>query len=34
MTAATIADDLRAAAETSGAWPFEEARKLVARLKK
>jgi lysyl-tRNA synthetase class 1 len=34
MTAAAIADDLRAAAETSGAWPFEEARKLVARLKK
>ena len=34
MTAATIADDLRTAAETSGAWPFEEARKLVTRLKK
>ena len=33
MTAA-LADDLRTAAETSSAWPFEEARKLVARLKK
>ena len=28
------ADDLRKVAEQSGAWPFEEARKLVARLKK
>jgi lysyl-tRNA synthetase class 1 len=27
-------DDLRKVAEQSGAWPFEEARKLVARLKK
>ena len=26
--------DLRAAAETSKAWPFEEARKLVKRFKK
>ena len=34
MTADALADDLRAAAETSGAWPFEEARKLVARLKR
>jgi lysyl-tRNA synthetase, class I len=35
MTAtAELANDLRTAAETSGAWPFEEARKLVARLKK
>ncbi|MCA3574517.1 MAG: lysine--tRNA ligase, partial [Aestuariivirga sp.] len=25
---------LRAAAETSKAWPFEEARKLVARVKR
>jgi lysyl-tRNA synthetase, class I len=29
-----IAKDLRAVAETSNAWPFEEAKKLVARLKK
>jgi lysyl-tRNA synthetase class 1 len=29
----TLDADLRAAAETSTAWPFEEARKLVARLK-
>jgi len=34
MTTATLADDLRTAAETSNAWPFEEARKIVARLKK
>ena len=27
------AADLRAAAEQSSAWPFEEARKIVARLK-
>ncbi len=27
-------DDLRKVAEQSGAWPFEEARKLVARLHK
>src|ERR1700749_2600989 len=26
--------DLRSVAEQSGAWPFEEARKIVARLKK
>ncbi len=26
--------DLRTLAEQSGAWPFEEARKIVARLKK
>jgi lysyl-tRNA synthetase class 1 len=33
--AATIdAADLRALAEQSNAWPFEEARKIVARLKK
>ena len=25
--------DLRAVAETSNAWPFEEAKKIVARLK-
>ncbi len=31
--AADLAKDLRALAETSGAWPFEEARKIVARLK-
>lgn len=29
-----IAKDLRAVAEQSNAWPFEEAKKLVARLKK
>jgi len=36
MTAATIEDasNLRALAEQSHAWPFEEARKIVARLKK
>ncbi len=36
MTAATIENpsDLRALAEASHAWPFEEARKIVARLKK
>jgi lysyl-tRNA synthetase class 1 len=28
------APDLRSLAEQSGAWPFEEARKIVARLKK
>ncbi len=32
MTAAATA--LREVAESSGAWPFEEARKIVARLKK
>ncbi len=30
----TEATNLRALAEQSGAWPFEEARKIVARLKK
>src|SRR5246500_1375936 len=36
MTAVTIEDasSLRALAEQSHAWPFEEARKIVARLKK
>jgi lysyl-tRNA synthetase, class I len=34
MTNPGIADDLRKVAEQSNAWPFEEARKLVARLKK
>jgi lysyl-tRNA synthetase, class I len=36
MTAATIEDasNLRALAEQSHAWPFEEARKIVARLKR
>jgi lysyl-tRNA synthetase, class I len=36
MTTATIDQppDLRALAEQSNAWPFEEARKIVARLKK
>ena len=36
MTAMTIEDasNLRALAEQSNAWPFEEARKIVARLKK
>jgi lysyl-tRNA synthetase class 1 len=29
-----ITDDLVAAAEQSSAWPFEEARKIVARLKR
>ena len=35
-TAVTIEDasNLRALAEQSHAWPFEEARKIVARLKK
>jgi len=32
--ASTEAASLRALAEQSGAWPFEEARKIVARLKK
>ncbi|MGB7256835.1 MAG: lysine--tRNA ligase [Pseudolabrys sp.] len=31
---ATITADLRQIAEQSNAWPFEEARKIVARLKK
>jgi lysyl-tRNA synthetase, class I len=36
MTAVTLDNpsDLRALAEQSNAWPFEEARKIVARLKK
>jgi len=34
MSTIDIADDLRKVAEQSNAWPFEEARKLVARLKK
>lgn len=33
MTAETV-QDLRSLAEQSNAWPFEEARKIVARLKK
>jgi lysyl-tRNA synthetase class 1 len=33
MTETAVAD-LRAVAETSNAWPFEEAKKIVARLKK
>jgi lysyl-tRNA synthetase class 1 len=32
--ASTDSASLRALAEQSGAWPFEEARKIVARLKK
>src|SRR3989440_1086015 len=34
MTAAPAASSLREFAEQSSAWPFEEARKIVARLKK
>jgi len=34
VTEAPSAADLRALAEQSNAWPFEEARKIVARLKK
>src|SRR6186713_2079560 len=34
VTDVQSAADLRALAEQSGAWPFEEARKIVARLKK
>jgi lysyl-tRNA synthetase, class I len=34
MSVAETAAPLRAVAEQSGAWPFEEARKIVARLKK
>src|SRR5919112_1016722 len=34
MSVAEVASTLREAAEQSGAWPFEEARKIVARLKK
>ena len=31
---AALAANLREMAETSNAWPFEEAKKIVARLKK
>ncbi len=34
MSVANAAASLRALAEQSTAWPFEEARKIVARLKK
>jgi lysyl-tRNA synthetase class 1 len=34
MMSLTEAASLRAIAETSNAWPFEEAKKIVARLKK
>ena len=34
MNTAEIVQDLKSVAEQSGAWPFEEARKIVARLKK
>ena len=34
MSATDTAASLRELAEQSGAWPFEEARKIVARLKK
>jgi lysyl-tRNA synthetase class 1 len=34
MSVAEVAKSLREVAETSNAWPFEEARKIVARLKK
>ena len=34
MSVAETAASLREVAEHSGAWPFEEARKIVARLKK
>ena len=34
VTDVQSAADLRALAEQSNAWPFEEARKIVARLKK
>src|SRR5213083_1119164 len=34
MSIAEAASSLRALAETSNAWPLEEARKIVARLKK
>ena len=34
MSAKDAAASLREVAEQSGAWPFEEARKVVARLKK
>jgi lysyl-tRNA synthetase class 1 len=32
MSSADMTEDLRALAEQSNAWPFEEARKIVARL--
>src|ERR671912_1365122 len=34
MSVAEVAPTLREAAEQSGAWPFEEARTIVGRLKK
>ena len=34
MPTAEIAQELKAVAEQSNAWPFEEAKKIVARLKK
>jgi lysyl-tRNA synthetase class 1 len=34
MTAADLAPDMRTAAETSNAWPFEEARKIIKRLER
>src|ERR1700680_2486673 len=34
MTAVEVADSLRELAEQSNAWPFEEAKKIVARLKR
>src|SRR6187431_2342243 len=34
MSIAEAAPSLRELAETSNAWPFEEAKKIVARLKK
>jgi lysyl-tRNA synthetase class 1 len=34
MIAAETSSEMRALAETSNAWPFEEARKIVARLAK
>ncbi|MCK9908645.1 lysine--tRNA ligase [Microbacteriaceae bacterium K1510] len=34
MTTAEIVADLKTLAEQSNAWPFEEAKKIVARLKK
>ncbi|MFN3655774.1 MAG: lysine--tRNA ligase [Pseudolabrys sp.] len=34
MTTAEIAQELKSVAEQSNAWPFEEARKIVARLKR
>ena len=34
MSIAEAAPSLRELAETSNAWPFEEAKKIVARLKR